>query len=269
MTESNADYHADHRHIGSSMLRMGMEDPPLAEAIYVSHTMPTPDPSDDMVQGRILHCLLLEPDRFDVEYLVATSLDSRRGNPWKVVRDLAAAEGRTPILPKHVEVAEKLVATLRTHPYVKMLMEAVRKVPTAKIEEPLFAQDPKTGLWLKAKPDWFIPADDWFLLLDLKTAASLRQFRRSFWEHRYDLQLAFYRKVAVLAGKCGPHDKVAASWIVGVTSPPWRLVKRFYMSGDRLEQAGHEVDDALKRWATSLTTGVWDLPDADQAELIG
>lgn len=269
MTLTNAQYHADHSKWGSTMMRAYDENPPLAEALYVSQTEPIPEPTNNMVLGSMAHCLLLEPEKFDSEYAVAVDLTSRRGNDWKQFRDETAGQGKVPVLAAQCEVAEKMARTLCEHPYVQMLTRAVANVPAAKIEEPLFVQDPATGLYLKAKPDWFVPVENWFFLADLKTAASLAEFRWSFRKYRYDLQLAFYLKVLTLAGKRNPKDNVSARFVVIVNQSPYRLVKLFAMLGDRLAKASREVDEALERLAESLATGVWELPDAHEPELIG
>lgn len=265
---TNAQYHADHSTWGSSMLRVYIENPPLADALYFSHTEPIPEPSLAAGMGSMTHCELLEPDSFYREYLVA-ELPSRRGGKWKLFADQAAEEGKTPVLLSQRDAACAMAKTLRQDPFVKKLTRAVANVPTAKIEEPLFVQDPATGLHLKAKPDWFVPVENWFFLVDLKTSASLAEFRWSFRKYRYDLQLAFYLKVLTLAGKRDPKDNVSARFVVIVNQSPYRLVKPFVLLGDRLTKASREVDEALVRLAESLATGVWELPDAHEPEPIG
>lgn len=110
--------------------------------------------------GTAGHLALLEPDEW-ASRVVVVEADSYRTNVAKEARDKAYADGKTPLLPQHVEAVSGLRAAVLADPVAGKALIGGRS------EQTLVWRDRKTGLFLKCRPDK--APDDWSWLADLKT----------------------------------------------------------------------------------------------------
>lgn len=105
--------------------------------------------------------------------------------------------GKVPLKADVVAECNTMMESILAHPLARTLLER-----EGKAEQSLFAQDPLTKVWLRARVD-HLPnaADDQTVVVDLKTAASAdpRDFSRSAAEYGYDIQSEFYQHVVTLA----------------------------------------------------------------------
>src|SRR5581483_10081660 len=75
-TLTNEEYHA-HRATSHSTLEMFRRSRKLYHAIHVARTMDRPEPTAAMQLGTHVHCAVLEPERFEAEYVYAPKCDRR------------------------------------------------------------------------------------------------------------------------------------------------------------------------------------------------
>lgn len=145
--------------------------------------------TDDMTIGSAIHCLLLEPGKFDSRYGLFEG--TRRGKDWDAwVADHPGVES---LKPGEMARVRATVQAIREH------REATRLLEQCRYEETVTWRDADTGFECKGRLDGISPS----FVLDVKTAAKvqLRDFRRSAAERLIHAQLAFYQRGAVAAHK--------------------------------------------------------------------
>lgn len=199
--------------------------------------------------GTAFHTLLLEPQNFDTAYAVkpeGMNLATKEGKAWRADVE---AEGKEILSADAFKKMQRMRDEIAAHPMGRKILD--RK---AMAEATMIAQDPITGLWLKARPD-FLMVDAPALGVNLKTAnkPNPRQWQRQASELGYHVSAAFTRKVARLVGL---HDLLPYAFlVVGSKAPHLPFVatlKDTAMSwGDLI------VDTALRRFAECLNADKW------------
>jgi exodeoxyribonuclease VIII len=189
--ETNVEYHADISHVGSSMLsEFRNNGPAWYHAVYVAQTLPRPKPTPQMVLGSATHTLVLEPSRWDAEYVVAPDGVSRRQKKWETLVEMAEAEGRTPLLAEEAAAARAMADSLLRNEYLQVLLEA-----SGTTERSIRWTDDRSGIKCKCRPDRLI--DDFGLscawLLEIKSSVSPgADFGKACANFGYDRQMAHY-----------------------------------------------------------------------------
>lgn len=105
----------------------------------------------------------------------------------------ARLAGMVPLKSDAVSECKALSESVLAHPLARTLLER-----PGKAEQSLFAQDPMTKVWLRARLDYLTDtSDEKTIIVDLKTAASAdpRDFGRSAAEFGYDIQSEWYQVV--------------------------------------------------------------------------
>lgn len=191
------------------------------------------DDSDDSKEadlGTIIHTLILEPHRKDKAIAVIDAPD------WKTkaaqqLRDDARASGRIPILPKHLDQAEGAVTAVFNHSVASELLKS------GKAEQSWFAKDKTTGLYLKARTDFYTASR---IILDVKSVASAAPdfLQRRVYDGGWFQQSPWYCDV-VERVEGAPAKGYA--WIIVEQKPPHSVVIRrptdtMLMHGHRLNQ---------------------------------
>jgi exodeoxyribonuclease VIII len=155
-----------------------VDDPP---------TLPKKDTAA-FAMGHAVHCLALEPERFEERFAVAPKVD-RRTTPGKVAwaEYLADCESKTVLYEQDYADAMACVQALNNHPEFAAIMAQPRRVEVP-FEFDLF------GHRFKAKPDCIV--DSMRLILDIKTTddASPHRWQWSAVDYGYHRQNAIYRE---------------------------------------------------------------------------
>jgi len=135
--------------------------------------------------GSALHTYLLEPERFDDDYIVAVEVD-KRTKEYKSLSNEAALSGREIISGIEFAQIQAMTSSLRQHPLLQPLFAADHI-----IEKPIFWKR-TTGLECKCKPDLIVP--NFGIAVDFKTCAdaSIEAITRSVVNYSYELQSAVY-----------------------------------------------------------------------------
>lgn len=207
------------------------------------------DPSDEVVIGNAAHCLILEPDDFNLRYLKNIEGDGRRTDI-----KFARAEIR--------ETAEKYGLTVLSHDdffLVHSWAEAVLKTDKA---SQLLRESTKelSAIWLDSATKQTCKArlDAWAeqsgVVIDVKTCAdaSPAAFARSIWNFGYHNQAAFYR-TALRALGFSPEHHV---FICIEKSAPYCVA--VYRLDDAIINAGElENQELLRLWATCARDNNW------------
>jgi hypothetical protein len=175
--------------LSHSMLSCLAQNPMECKMRYVDDP-PSLPPKDSaaFAMGHAVHCLALEPERFEERFAVAPKVD-RRTTAGKVAwaEYLADCEGKTILDEQDHADAVACVQALNNHPEFATIMAQPRRVEVP-FEFELF--------WhrFKAKPDAII--DSMKLILDIKTTddASPHRWQWSAVDYGYHRQAWIYRE---------------------------------------------------------------------------
>ena len=226
--------------------------------------------------GDSCHAALLEPRRFDVEYVVAEQCAAftSKGNEQcsrTGVRVIEVESGPRWFCEQHAKVLRSLrevtpanVVTARERDRLAAIRTAVWQDPAARelmsrataVELTLIWEDPATGVRCKARPDLLIEREGAPILADLKTTASAKpeRFAAQAAKLGYDLQVAHY-----LNGlrHCGFGENGSA-WVIAVESDAPHVISVFEADDYNFVQPGRDhAAAAIQTYFECMTTGVW------------
>lgn len=205
---------------------------------------PPREPTPAMRVGSAIHCAVLEPDRFDAEYVTAP-VKTRREKAYK---ELVAEHGEGLVLvPSEAEAVRAIQSAALSRPEVKRLAHA-----PGWNELSAFGVDPETGAKVRCRYD--LLARDGFAV-DLKKSRNVfpRGFSRSVAAYRYHVQVAFYSDVYYwITG-----DLLPEFWLIAIEDqPPYTAVP--YRLDDMAIEAGRiAYRRNLNTYARCLESGEW------------
>jgi len=188
---SNEEYHADKSTISKSHLDQVNKSP----AHYRQWLTEPAEPTTAMLFGQAAHLAVLEPHNFcDVICCDASSKST------KIYKEMVEANpGKIVLLKDEYADIVNMRAVAQSHPLVSQLLSE------GKAERSLVWEDKETGLRCKVRADYWRNDN---IIVDYKTTldASFREFQRSVYTYRYDVQAAMYLH-AVSAQSDKPLDK--------------------------------------------------------------
>jgi exodeoxyribonuclease VIII len=179
---TNEQYHASEG-IGKTGLDLFNTSPALVE--WSRHC-----PRDTEVMaaevGDALHAIVLEPERYAEEYVVAPECD-RRTTIGKATYAAFVKEsvGKIVLSPDEDRQLSLMKGSAMAHPTARFLMTA-----PGVVEESVFWTDEATGELCKYRSDKRLT--DHHLLVDVKTVDDLDRFQRAIEEYRYWFQDGVY-----------------------------------------------------------------------------
>lgn len=239
---TNAEYHKG-AGLGSSDLKQLLRSPAHYLAAKLTPTEPTPE----MLRGSLIHTLILEPDKFDAEYVVG-EFKIRRGKEYdKLVADNA---GKVAISCDELADAQAVVTAFHAQcldnpELMKLFTGGIR-------ENSVYWEDKDTGILCKARPD-IITSDS--VIVDLKTArdASFDAFQRAVVDYQYHVSAAHY-----LDGVGEIHGKYPTEFILVVieTKEPYP-VAIYRLAQKAIDFGEAQVKKALERYSLAVTENVW------------
>jgi exodeoxyribonuclease VIII len=175
--------------LSHSMLSCLAQNPMECKMRYVDDppTLPKKDTAA-FAMGHAVHCLALEPEKFDERFAVAPKVD-RRTTAGKVAwaEYLADCEGKTVLDEQDHADAVACVQALNNHPEFATIMAQPRRVEVP-FEFDLF------GHRFKARLDCVIDSEEW--IVDIKTTDDARPWKWN-WSAQdlcYDNQAYIYRE---------------------------------------------------------------------------
>jgi hypothetical protein len=199
--------------------------------------------TDAMDEGTALHQMVLGDDRCDI-----LDFDSFRSADAREARDTSRLLGRVPILRHKWDELELLGNALK---------EQVAAFP---IDPPLFVEGMAEqtvivghdDYTLRGRFDWL--RSDFACIDDLKKSRSAqpRRWQRAMWPLGYDIQAAFYVRLAKAAFGVEPVFR----WVAIEPDPPYALSVHV-LSPAAMQSAQEKVDLAIDLWRECLRTGEW------------
>ncbi|MFW6024062.1 MAG: PD-(D/E)XK nuclease-like domain-containing protein [Dichotomicrobium sp.] len=205
---------------------------------------PPREPTPAMRIGSAIHCAILEPDRFDAEYVVA-EVKTRREKAYK---ELVAEHGEELVLiPSEAEAVRAIQEAALSRPEVRRLVHA-----PGWNELSAFAIDPETGAKVRCRYD--LLAKDGFAV-DIKKSRDVfpHGFSRAIASYRYHVQVAFYSDIYYwITG-----ERLSEFWLIAIEDqPPYTAVP--YRLDDLAIEAGRiAYRRNLNTYAHCLASGEW------------
>ena len=218
--------------------------------------------TEALITGGAAHHLLFGQERFDREYVVKPATVNgelcnrvtRQGKLWHE-RERGGLN-RTVITKAQLDTIKGMSDSLLEHPLVQA------GILNGLIEHSIFAKEPVSGLWLKARPDC-IPTDS-LDMADLKTCRSV-QHHHLVWAIRdfgYTQQAGLLNMLcrAVLGQSLNSYSLVFVE-----SKPPW-CVRVVSIKPHEIERGERQCLGALRIFSECMASGHWPGPGGDQTD---
>ena len=248
------DYHADTTSLSSTNARIILQSPAKLkyrmdeELRRIQNNEPPKDDSPAFVFGKVAHTVVLgEGEEFEV-----VDADNWLSKAAKDAKAAAIKAGKVPVLRKDMDTITAMAAVVWTHPLAGEILSTKGEAETS-----LYADDPVTGIRLRARPDWmtseYEPGRLW--IADYKTAATAQpfDFARKAADYGYHIQAAWYRHVARLLGLC---DDPRFVFIAQEKEAP-HLVSVTEFDDEAIGEGMRLVRQAIDTFARCIETGIW------------
>ena len=207
--------------------------------------------SPTMDLGTAFHTLVLEPERFACEYVVAPDVDRRTKDGKAEWADFVAATetgGLTVIAADDRERLAHMRASLYAHPVARNLLTA-----DGDVEASIYWTDPETGELCRCRPDKLVPSRR--VILDVKTADDVDRFDKSLANYRYHVQHAHYTD--------GVQTELGGEWaflfiVVSTSLSAGRYpVRVFQLDPTAVDAGARERRENLNAYAASRRSDRW------------
>jgi len=204
--------------------------------------------------GHAVHAKVLGVGLDTVE-IPADTLAANGATSTKAAKDFIAqarAEGKVPLKADVIAEINTMAESVLSHPLARALLER-----PGQSEASLFAPDPETGVWLRARIDRLPDAHPAgrTIAVDLKTGRSAdpAEFKRSAADYGYDLQAEWYQ--AVLRQVRGDDDTAFVFIVVESTAP--HLVSVIELGGTFPQIGRDRMRRAIDTFHHCRETGEW------------
>ena len=190
---SNDDYHGSFGFSSSQLKTLVEQTPAHLRRRFTAHREET----ENMALGTLVHTLVLEPEKFASEYILAPQVNRRTKagrEEWAEFEALAASKGLTPINDKILNKARDMAESVLEHPGASVLLKDI--LTEWSVYWWYDSMDPDDyedyRMMLKVRPDALSRGHP--VIIDLKTTkdASFSGFIKSIQNFQYHLSAAMY-----------------------------------------------------------------------------
>lgn len=240
---TNAEYHS-HPAVSKSHLDLVARSPRHYWGRYLDPNRVVPEQTPAMVVGSAVHTRVLEPHRYQAEYVVAPNFDRRTKagkEAWEQFQ-LEAAR-KTVLTAEQDALAAAVSQAVYAHPAAALLLSQ-----PGQAEQSYFWTDEVTGEVCKCRPDWH--SDCRRLIVDLKTTedASPAGFARSIHKFRYHVQANWYQR---------PFPEAEQFVFIAVEKSPPYLVGVYVATPEMVAAGGRTADRDLQVLAECRQLDQW------------
>ena len=211
-------------------------------AHYVEYLRKERKTTPAMLFGSMVHCLLLEPTKFDIQFAIMENVDRRTSEGKKAYADfLASSEGKDVVTREQYDEAVQLVNKAFEMPHIR---DAVSGCHT-------FEREWRTeveGLPFRGFFDG--EADDY--ILEVKTAndASPKTIIRDFYDRMYHLQAGLYNMAS--------DDSKEIKYLIIETNPPYSIILAT-PTDEYLNKGIEEARRLANEFHTCMENNLWDM----------
>ena len=196
--------------------------------------------------GDLVHTLVLEPHKFDDEFIVQPKLD-RRTNAGKFMFNQfqATVAGRVPVTYEQVELANVMKVAVLGDKFASELLSY-----DSLIENSIYFTHKLTGIQCKVRPDVWLPG----IVLDLKTSndASFKAFQNSAVKFGYFLQAGMIHQAFESLGK----NLEKFIFIVVEKDAPY-AVATYVLDDEAIDFGVCQFNSLMKSYARCLQNELW------------
>ena len=156
----------------------------------VGHPEP---PTPALMFGSMVHKLLLQPNDFSDEYVVAPTVDKRTRDGREAWQKFTEENvGKIAVSAEDLKTATDMVMAVERHPIA-------RKLLSGEPEKPIFWTDEDTGELIKCRLDMLTDLNGQPVVVDYKTAnnAKTEVFNRKIFDLGYHLQAYMYTEAVM------------------------------------------------------------------------
>lgn len=203
-------------------------------------------PTEALQFGRVVHTLVLEPEKFWLEYAcLADDVDLRTTQGKNMRKDaMERHPGKTIIRNAEFKAAEKIAENIKKHSKISPFLSKAKREISIKWDI--------DGIACKGRIDAYVESRG--IILDLKTTQNVttKVFSKSIWQYGYHYQAAWYQRGLHALGY--PADKFV--FIAVESSSPYG-VKVYELDDDVLRTAQQKIDEWLIIYQMCESTKSW------------
>jgi hypothetical protein len=223
---------------------------------HYRYALTHPKDSEPFALGKAAHSAVLEPERFESEFVAwsrrtsSGNMAPRNGKHWKAFQ--AEASGRTIITEEQYQFAVDIAQSIRSEP------DAMKYLRTGAAEVSMFWQFMHHQC--RGRVDWLHDSDEFgVVLVGLKTTQDCRhhQFSKQAKRLGYDLQWAYYYDGWKSISGCAP-DRVVE--ICVETKPP-HAVGVYTVPDEVLQRGCEQYMELLDLLDECERSGMWPGPN--------
>jgi hypothetical protein len=200
--------------------------------------------SPAMILGSAIHCAILDPERYDSDFLISPKFDKRTSAGKAAFADFERlSDGKTIIDEEMAEKIKGIKNSVLTHPIAKEMLSS------GEAEYSYYSEDSETGLKTKCRPDYH-NSD---ALIDLKTTldASYEGFSRQIGNMGYHIQAAFYLDVFNKSQSLNYKD----FYFIAVENTAPYAVAIYRLNSEQIEHGRIAYRSAIKQLSEYLKSG--------------
>lgn len=210
--------------------------------------------TDALIFGKLCHCLLLEPDLFIDEYLIADFGKSRLNKKYEEAK--RANPNTILISQDEYDHAVKMMTALKEHHLASLILDG------ATAEMPFVWTDKETGLLCKCKMDAIKRTKQGIIVIDYKTSSDIDSVINWPQKLQYPLQADFYCRAVkekygeapiefvfiIQSNKEGEEDIIAVANVEFDTQA---------VAHDIVDAHMHEIKEKLDNYNNTLDKSIW------------
>lgn len=209
------------------------------------------EPTKAMIFGTDFHCSVLEPDRFDREYIVPPKVDRRTKEgkaEWAKFEATYPRHSCSYIDQDDMDAMAAMSGQLWQRPLAASLLRGGLN------EVAVIWRDEETGLMCKGLLDHIGTFDGWTWIVDLKSTpdASRWAFTKSIKNLHYGARAAFYFDGC---NTVAPRERRFA-WIACESEPPYPVAEYEAMP-DAIEAGRSKYKRWLRLYKEAIESGIW------------
>ena len=213
---------------------------------HFKHAWDNPDELDKpaFIIGRAVHTKVLEPAKFDDEFVLSKFTDFRT----KEAREWRESQTRSILKADDMQAIDGMVASIQRPEWFK------KALSKCDVEANVNFRDSVTKIMLKARLD-MVYGGEKGAIFDLKTAQSANRdkFSRDFREYAYHFQAAFYSMAFEAVFGCKP---MAFFFVVVEKEPPF-VACRYKVSPEAIDAGMQDVRRSLDTLAECQEKDDW------------
>ena len=204
--------------------------------------------------GIAVHCAILEPERFEIEYIEAPAVDKRTKDGKALWSELEQS-GKIVLSSEEYTKVTEMASAIRRHELASKLVSGGVSEQSVYWYQEVSSLDVPPIL-CKSRPDYIKPLKKGYIIVDIKTTqdACISEFqRKAYYKWFYHLQAAHY----VRGFESVTSEKVVAFMYIAIESEPPYAISVFKAGEDYLKAGSEKTQELYELYANCVASGNW------------